>query len=293
MKRNFLLAAALIFGLSCHSLFASANVLQNPSFESGTTDWNFPTDGSAVIDTTSGQQTSGTASALLDPLDTGNYPGGEIFQTFPTVPGTSYIVEFDFETLDSALNGSPQLDVYVSGTNGQTLNSDNNGNSWYPATKFVTAIDLFTATGTSTTIDFQGEDEVVVDNVIVESGSFSVPGTYTGKVVVSSTIPSAQIASFHTESVAAKITSSGGLSWIQQPGWVADDSDVENVVNSAAIISNASLAIINTNVSVSGTAVPVTIKSKTHLKFVLTYPDSINGAPVMDTLTFTLKKKGK
>jgi len=260
---------------------AATNILQNGSFESGTTAWNFPNDGSVVIDGSSGQQTSGTASALFDPGDTLGQEA-ELYQTFPTTPGSNYIVQFDYETLDSSPFDDQYMEVYVSGTNIQPLLYVNPN----PTTHFQTSTNTFVASGTSATIELYGEDNIVYDNVIVYTGSFSEPGKYSGKVKVTGTLPLESIASFHTESVVARISPTGGISWIQQPSWISNNSEFEDTINLGSFITDSSLAV-------SGTTVPVSIKTKTHVSFTETFSNTNGIPPLTDILTFTLHKVGK
>jgi hypothetical protein len=127
-----------------------------------------------------------------------------------------------------------------------------------------------------------GYDESVIDNVVVASGSFSEPGKYTGSVKVSSAIPSQSIDSFHTESVVARITPSGGVYLIEQPS---------GNIETGVFQSENTLAI-------SATTATITVKDKTHIQFTeSTYTvgggsGGLNEVPVTDTEAFSLKKAG-
>jgi hypothetical protein len=272
MKRTLLFAATIVFGLSCHSLLAAANLLPNGSFENGLTGWN--PDGIVAIDTTPGQQTSGTASALLGGTTSIFDEGSVTSLRFPTTPGTTYTAQLDAETLD----GTSSDDHYVEFTARDGTSNNQIGYTYFtPSTKFTTFSTSFTATGTSSYVEVYGYDQEVVDNVIVSTGSFSEPGKYTGSVKQTTAISSLSISSFSTQSVVARITPSGGLTLIEQPsGWL----------ESGGFVSNSSIAY-------SGTTDSVTISDKDHIKFTSVSNDNENDVPYTYTQTFVLHKVGK
>jgi hypothetical protein len=281
MKKKLLFAISIVFALSFHSLLAATNLVQNGGFESGTSDWPIAF-GTFSITAANGPTASGTASALFGGgSTTGN---GEVVQKITTVPGTSYVVQFDYKSLDSGTADSEEVDVVISGTDSSTLLNLDRGPTYggEPTTSFQTAVGTFTAPATSGSITLFGYDKAVIDNVIVTTGSFSAPGKYTGSVKVSSTIPSQSIASFHTESVVARVTPSGGLFLIEQPS---------GIIETAAFQNENTLAH-------SGTTVAVTVSGKTNIKFT-TISNSFTGGPggldvpVTDTETFKLKRVGK
>jgi len=250
---------------------AATNLVQNGGFESGTNDWNLNYDDFSIT-AANGPSASGTAAALLGGASTGD--DGDIFQNFPTTPGVNYVITYDYKTLDTgtATNINSDVSVEVDGSNGNELN--NNSNIEYrPTTSFQTAIDSFTANSGTSTIYVYGNDEVVVDNVSVVSGSFSKPGKYTGSVKITGTIPSQTIGAFHTESVVARISPSGGIYWIMEPG---------GDYNTAALLNDGKIAY-------SGTIEAVTIADKDHIKFSITYPGSTEST----TDAFSLKRTGK
>jgi hypothetical protein len=275
MKKNLLLAVSMVFGLSLHSLMAATNLVPNSGFESGTANWLVEF-GDFSIFAANGPSASGTASALLGGASTSDQ--GQIYQSIATVPGTSYVVQFDYETLDTGTPNPNFAEVLVSDSNGNTLfNADPVG-----TTTFQTAIGTFIATTGSSTVYARGRDKVVVDNVIISSGSFSAPGKYTGSVKRSSTIPSQSIGSLHTESVVARITPTGGFYLIKQPS-----GEIEN----GGFVNEHTLAI-----SESGTTAAVTVKDNKDIKFTTIYNTTTNvpgglDVPVTDTETFSLKKK--
>src|SRR5580698_849525 len=96
IKKNLLFAVSIGFGLSVHSVMASPNLVENGGFESGTADWSF-VEGSFTITADNGPSATGTAAALLG----GESAEAQIGQQIATVPGTSYVVQFDYKTLDS------------------------------------------------------------------------------------------------------------------------------------------------------------------------------------------------
>jgi len=281
MKRNLLFAVSIVFGFSFHSVMAATNLVQNSGFESGTDDWTSG-EGTFTITAANGPSATGTASALLG--------GGsitsesEIGQQIATVPGTSYVVQFDYKTLDSGTGDDEFCILYVTDTNNDILlQITRQGVSGQPTTTFQTAVGTFTATTSGATIDVVGFDEAVIDNVIVSTGSFSEPGKYTGSVKVSSTIPSQSVDSFHTESVVARITPSGGLYLIEQPSGTVETGAFQN----------------ENTLAISGTTATVTVKDKTDIKFTTTTDALAGGSggldevPVTDTEAFSLKKVGK
>jgi hypothetical protein len=279
MKRSLLFAVSIVFGLSCHSVMASTNLVQNSGFESGTDDWHF-VQGTFTITAANGPSASGTASALLGGGSTTSQ--GEITQQIATIPGTSYVVQFDYKTLDTnSADDQRYSQIDVSDTNGDILlNLIGQLGSGEPTTTFQTAVGAFTAIGDSVTIDLTGYDEAVVDNVIVTTGTYSEPGKYTGSVKVTGTIPSQSVGSFHTESVVAQISPSGGITLIEQPS---------GTIESGAFQSENTLAI-------SGTTTTVTVKDKTDIKFTGTTNSIIDVSdqiPVTDIESFSLKRVGK
>jgi len=258
---------------------AATNLVQNSGFESGTDNWLIDV-GTFSVTAANGPSASGTASALLGGGSTTSEGG--IIQQITTVPGTSYVLQFDYKTLDSGTADFKVAQVIVSDTSGPTtlLNLVRETGEGGPTTTFQTAVGTFTAITSGATVLVQAEDEGVIDNVIVTTGSFSAPGKYTGSVKLSSTIPSQSIGSFHTESVVARITPSGGLFLIEQPS---------GAIETAAFQNENTLAI-------SDTTDKVTVKDKTHIKFTTINNTSTGGpggldVPVTDTETFSLKKK--
>ena len=281
MKRHVLFVAAVVFGFSFHSLMAATNLVQNSGFESGTDNWLRDT-GTFAITAANGPSASGSASALLG--GAGIASVGVIYQQIATVPGTSYVIQFDYETLDSGTADFKYAQVLVSDTGGATLLDlvRESGGNGVPTTSFQTAVGTFTAISSGATLYVEAEDEAVIDNVTIASGSFSAPGKYTGSVKLSSTIPSQSIASFHTESVVARITPSGGLFLIDQPG-----GDIEV----GAFQNEHTLAY-------SGTTAAVTVKDRTDIKFTKINNTTTGGSgglnvPVTDMETFKLKRVGK
>jgi hypothetical protein len=281
MKKNLLLAVSIVFGLSFHSLMAATDLVQNSGFESGTDNWNTDS-GTFTITAANGPSASGTASALLGggSIDSES----EIGQQIATVPGTSYVVQFDYKTLDSGTGDDEFCIVYVTDTNNNILSQiTRQGGSIQPTTTFQTAVGTFTATTSGATINVVGYDKSVIDNVVVASGSFSEPGKYTGSVKVSSTIPSESVGSFHTESVVARVTPSGGVYLIEQPSGTVETGGFEN----------------ENTLAISGTTVTVSVKDKTDIKFTTTTNTVAGGSggldevPVTDMDTFSLKRVGK
>jgi hypothetical protein len=278
IKKNLLFAVSIVFGLSFHSVMASTNLVQNGGFESGTDDWPVQI-GTFTITAANGPSATGTASALLGGGSISSE--AEIGQPIATVPGTSYVVQFDYKTLDSDIADDESCQAFVSDTNGATLLSlVRNQSDGEPTTTFQTAIATFTAISSSETVTVVGFDKSVVDNVIVASGSYSEPGKYTGSVEVSSTVPLQSVGSFHTESVVARITPSGGVYLIEQPSGTIETGGFEN----------------ENTLAISGTTATVSVKAKTDIKFTVTsntFTGDEDDIPVTNMETFSLKRVGK
>ena len=251
---------------------AATNLLPNGSFENGLIDWNV--NYGVTIDTTTGQQTSGTASIVLGGT-TGDSNGELTSNPFPTTPGTNYIVQFDYETLDGTAGNNQYVEVYAHDAFSNLSLLDREVPT--PTTKFVTTSYAFTATGTGATIGIYGEDQEVVDNVIVSTGSFGAPGKYTGSVKETTGLPTQDISSMSTESVVARITPSGGLYLIEQPSGSTD---------TGAFINSSTIAY-------SGTTFAVSIVDKTHIKFTTSFSYPNDTPPDTYMQTFMLHKVGK
>lgn len=135
MKR-LLFTAALLIALFPPLLKAQENLMVNGGFEDGNfTGWL--TGGPVSIDTTAGQQSSGTASALLagSVMDEGN-----LEQFVATVPGTAYVFQYDYIAGDGELYAS----IYGSTT---LLNIASSS----PPNTFATETQVFTANSGTTT----------------------------------------------------------------------------------------------------------------------------------------------
>ena len=257
---------------------ASTNLVQNSGFESGTTGW--PTQsGTFAITAANGPSATGTASALLGGGSLNSL--ADITQQIATIPGTNYVVQFDYKTLDSNTARQKYTQVSISDSNGFTLlNLTRALGADAPTTVFQTAVGAFTAISGGATLQLAGYDSAVVDNVVIATGSYSEPGKYTGSLKVSSTIPSVSIGSFHTESVVARITPSGGVYLIEEPSGIIEAGGFEN----------------ENTLAISGTTATVSVKAKTDIKFTVTtvtFTGRATNIPVTNTETFSLKKAGK
>lgn len=105
-----------------------------------------------------------------------------------------------------------------------------------------------------------------MDNVRLFAGSFSKPGRYTGTVKISGSLPSADISSFHTESVVADAGTNGSLFVLTQPS---------GTFLEGAFISGSTVAL-------SGTTQSFTLKG-TNLDF--TTIDSAQASDALDGTT--------
>jgi len=281
MRKPALLTAAfaLAFGTSSFSAKAGANLLTNGSFENAATvstsnGWTVTSaKGSVVIDTRTGDQFSGTQSAEFGPTSD-SYGYGSISQTFPTVAGSNYIVQFTYKTLDFAdTYNYSYVAVSASDSMGSLISYNEDPN---PPGTFTTRTEAFVANTGSSTIYLSGQDQIILDNVIVMTGSFSNPGKYSGKGIAFTSLPSQRLFSFHTESIVARITPSGGFYAITQP---------DAQVFSGAFLNNGKIIV-------SGSTVAVTIHGGKVKFSEVSSNDDANGIMETDTNSFTLTRTG-
>jgi len=289
MKKTAQLMAAfaLAIGISSLSAKAGTNLLINGSFEAGplvsSTGWTLDSgSGSVIIDTAPADQapTSGTQSAQFDPG--GSIGSGQIEQTFPTVSGSAYVLQFAVETLDPYdYNDFPEVVVRVTGSNQTLVNTTYYVYSTSPglSDQFATISNVFLANSSSSTITFYAQDEVILDNVVVTTGSFAKPGKYTGTIKTSVGVSPEGISSFNTQSVVARITPSGGYYTITQP--FGD-------VFTGAFQQNGMLILT------SGATVPVAIHGGNvkYAQVLNSYNDN-NGDRVTGTAYYNVNKAGK
>jgi len=137
---------------------------------------------------------------------------GEVLQTFATVPGTTYVLQYNLKTTDEAL---ASFLADVTGTSALISNAADASPSGVPTT-FTAQVAVFTADSTVTTLEFMGS-YITLNNVSVTAGSFTKPGKYTGTAVVTQTLTAATIAGAHTDTVVARVTASGGVSILDEP----------------------------------------------------------------------------
>ncbi len=152
--------------------FSNSQVLANGSFETGDAGWT--ASGNLIVQSDAeGAATDGVSWVVFNGGDSD--PDGELTQSFPTVPGSSYTVAFDAGTL-SSYNRQQILRVSASGAGNTpetfTLPGLRNGNIlWNPYTY------TFVAAGTNSTLTFTDVSEItasvdlLLDNVRVFSST--------------------------------------------------------------------------------------------------------------------------
>ncbi len=230
--KSLLILAGLLLAFSSPLLKAD-NLITNGDFETGNLN-GWAVQGSTAIDSGTGE-VEGAYAANLDP-SSNNY--GTLSQTFETTPGVSYVLQYD-----GISNQTFESYVSVTGSNTTIYNG-----SIPSSSTFTTHRSTFVAVSGTTQLTFGADyGTTIIDNVIVSTGSFSAPGRYTGSVKITTSVPSQNIASLHTESIVARITPTGGISTITQPNGSVD----------AGGFADAGMLLLD------GTSVPFTIKGKT------------------------------
>lgn len=203
--RTITLGLAAVAGLGC-AIFsdpARANLITNPSFESGDfgghdgRDVEFVYPGSSDI---TGWTVIGASGAYIDWIgptnpfgltaSQGGYfldltgdnswtPLAGVQQSFSTTPGAQYSLSFDLGSSSSFSGGQVSVAVSVGNQSNVTFTSTNNGsqtNLWQTET-----LD-FTAAGDTTTLTIQGTlgyQYLGLDNVDVEGSSIPEPASMT------------------------------------------------------------------------------------------------------------------
>ncbi len=164
---------ASFLGMTADAAQAST-LIQNGGFESG--------DFSSWSETGNIEITTGIGGVCCRPSE-GTYfvdfnggnrpPNGTLSQTFSTIPGSEYLLSFDF-TKAGIAPGTAQLDIEIDGI--QTLLSEvvSDTTGGHPG-EYANFSFLFTADSTSTTLTFEDTSigtanfDALVDNVSVTS----------------------------------------------------------------------------------------------------------------------------
>ncbi len=158
--------------------------------------------------TVSGSVTTG--SNFLNLGYNAQFAIGNAEQTIATVPGTTYILQYQVKTVSATAS---YLDVTVSGTS--TLFTFYPYDGTLPNTFSAQAV-AFTANSAATTLDFTS-GSANLENLSVTAGSFTKPGKYTGTVMFTQSLPTANISGSHTDTVITRVTASGGISILTEP----------------------------------------------------------------------------
>ena len=170
-KLKFVCAA--VIALSAGGGIASANLINNPGFETPTPKEPFagwtttPAASGSFFDVDQFVAHSGSLGAFFGGVTVGSYDS--ISQTFATTAGSFYIVSFWLENL-----GDPPSDFRV--LFGGNLVLDELNATAFPYTQFTFSL---LATGSSTTLEFQayhvpsyfGLDDVSVTNSVPDASS--------------------------------------------------------------------------------------------------------------------------
>jgi len=156
-------AAGLFTSLSQAN--ATINLILNPTFNPGFTDW-VVTGASATVVPSSGPGFS-NAAEFGNTVDT-------LSQAVPTISGDSYEVSFYFKITDTSESPNNSFDVTFGG---QTLASATD--SLFP--NYAQLLTTITASGPSSTLDFTGTNaagNILVSNVVVsDNGVVPEPST--------------------------------------------------------------------------------------------------------------------
>ncbi len=202
----------------------SSQLLVNGSFESDFTGWT--NTGNQAIQTPSIYYSPTDGNKLVSFNSVNSQPNGVLSQSFATVSGQTYTLEFDAGVL--SFNTFPQtLQVTVAGTSNVltqtlTLNGFTNGsNRWFPQSF------TFIANSTVSTLTFRDQStatnglDLLLDNVRV-NGPPGVPNT-------------APVATGETYT-----TFQGNLLTIANPGVLGNDTDAEmNTLNAVVATTTA------------------------------------------------------
>ncbi len=191
---------------------ARFDILVNGSFESGETGWTmtgnrvvFDSDGSYVA-------VDGTKMVVFNAAN--STPDAVISQTFTTIPGEDYLLEFSVGTF--AGNGIEQkLQVDVTGSTTLVSATESVFGSNSPTTVWTAKSYAFTADSASTTLTFTDISpgsslvDMVLDNVRVSGPSVGMANT-----------PPVAVADSYTTTVGVPLV-------VSAPGVLSNDTDVE------------------------------------------------------------------
>lgn len=176
MIRSFLAALTLCLAFSAP---ASATLIVNGSFESGTAGW---TVGGGGVDPVAGWQ----ATDGITVVDLNAFEPGSLSQIIATVIGQAYVLEFDLSGNFSTTNITKTMDVAITGS-GTTSYSFAKPAGWSTSNLLwnMNVQQTFVATATSTTIAFNSTigalgapndpEGVVLDAISVNAAPVPAP----------------------------------------------------------------------------------------------------------------------
>jgi lysophospholipase L1-like esterase len=220
---------------------SAVQLLVNGSFESNYTGWtpsgNTRTDSGAFL-----APTNGTIVATFNAAN--STPNGTLAQTFPTVPGTTYTLEFDAGNF--SYNNNPQtLQVTVDGTSNlltQVVNITGLGNG---ITRWAAQSFTFVANSNSTTLTFRDQStttaglDLLLDNVRV-----------TGAGVATNTAPVAVADTYSTNMDAQLVVAAAGV--------LGNDTDAQSNPLTAVVVTPPASGTLNLATNGGFTYTPAT-----------------------------------
>jgi lysophospholipase L1-like esterase len=254
---------------------SAVQVLINGSFETAFTGWTV-TGNSSVATSAALSPTNGVSVAALN--DGNRTPNAVISQSFATVPGTSYTLEFDAgnygysannQTVQVTVDGSSNLLTQVI-----TINGGGNGTTRWLAQSFS-----FVANSTTTTLAFRDQSttsaalDLLLDNVRV-TGAGGAPNT----------APVAVADSYSTTLNTPLV--------IAAPGVLSNDTGAQSSPLTAAVVTTPASGTVNLNSNGGFTYTPATGFIGT-TSFTYRASDGIdNSAPATVTITVTPVSSG-
>jgi hypothetical protein len=249
-KLSIVLWAASCLGASLHA----QNFISDGDFSGGVGPWTI-TGGASIVQSAPGSP--GVAGVVFTGT-TGT--GGAVTQTFATIPGDAYRLNFDLGETNGVLTGSlytfrPYVSILVTiqGANGGMLvttvfNPQNPSSNIYE-----THTAMFIATSTQTTLAFTdtsnpaaGASPILENVSVAPVAAFSYPGTYHGSFRLVRTVAGTDATTTLSYSVVAHINSFGVITGFFSPvettftGTITDSGavtygDDESTVGSASV----------------------------------------------------------
>lgn len=204
----FLAAAALCLFVS---RAMGQNLLTNGGFETGDfAGWTVS--GDVQIDATQGVPSEGSSATKLNVAGSGPTQDATLSQTFTTVPGALYRLDFDYRvvgadgTFASVIVGDGLIESTIGGNPGP-----------YKKATYAFAAEDISATLRVLIDQSAGPATIYVDNFRLVATSFSRPGKYVGNVRYTKAYSEGGISTTSSESVVCRIDSTGRIVVLPQP----------------------------------------------------------------------------